>query len=113
MFLVFSDDQPWCKQNLGKFTSPAVIFNLSSQGVAESLARLYPDLEPADREAVFELMVRASCDHSILTGGTYSWWGGWLGHGLTVTDRTWPRPGSNLDKIVNKADYYPPAWLDM
>ncbi|MGE3075307.1 MAG: alpha-1,2-fucosyltransferase [Dehalococcoidia bacterium] len=62
-FLVFSDspeDIAWCRQNLGLGSSERIGF---SDG----------------RDPILDLWALTLCDHVILSSGTFSWWGGYLG----------------------------------
>lgn len=56
--LVFSDDIPWCKENI-KF--PGVEF---SEGRGE----------------LQDMSLMASCGHHIIANSSFSWWGAYLGH---------------------------------
>lgn len=61
MFIVTSDDIPWCKdvfQNRNNF-----IFSTN----------------PAND---FDMCLISNCDHNIIANSTYSWWGAWLGENL-------------------------------
>ncbi|XP_069102370.1 galactoside alpha-(1,2)-fucosyltransferase 2-like [Argopecten irradians] len=60
-----------------------------------------------------DLALMAHCNHSVVTSGTYGWWGAYLAGGETVYFRDYPKPGSWLDKQYNRADYYPPHWVGM
>lgn len=55
---VFSDDIPWCKENLS-FPYPTVFVGGNNQGVDHCLMRC--------------------CKHFVITGSTFSWWAAWLG----------------------------------
>jgi len=56
LFLVFSDDLPWCRANLH---DPRVHYAAGESDLAD-----------------FALM--RACDHYIISNSTYSWWGAWL-----------------------------------
>ncbi len=36
-----------------------------------------------------DLFLVAACDEQIMANSTFSWWGAWLGNGLTVIPRAW------------------------
>ena len=53
IFVVVSDDIPWCRENI---KGVDVIFS--------------PYTEP-----IVDMAILSSCSHSIITGGTFGWWG--------------------------------------
>ena len=90
-FIVASDDIPWAKRNIGNISvSYSPNFNAE-----EDLALL------------------ASCNHTIISSGTYSWWAGWLANGTTIYFSKYPLPNTFLYKIYKKEDYYPDSWIPM
>lgn len=60
-----------------------------------------------------DMAILANCNHSIVSTGTYGWWGAWLAGGQVIYYKNFPTPGSWLDKRYRKNDYYPPHWLGM
>ncbi len=87
-FLVFSDDVPWCRENL------------AGEGVAV--------MDEADP---FVHMAAASrCDHFVIPNSTFAWWGAWLGANpakRVVGPRRWFGPGyAHLDT----RDVLPERW---
>jgi len=105
-FIVCSDDIKWCKQNLhaellinGNVTHQVNIVYSESRNRGEDLALL------------------ASCDHTIISVGTYGWWSAWLANGLTVYCTDHPLPGSpNARRCKNNMsdwEYHHPAWIGM
>lgn len=79
-FVVCSDDPGWCKRQLGQ------------RDVSVSEGQ-----EPEVDLAVLSLM-----QHSIVTTGTYGWWGAWLAKGKVVY---W--------KKAQQWDFYPPEWVGL
>ena len=49
------------------------------------------------REPILDMAIMSLSDHSIITGGTLSWCGGWFSNGTVVYLKDYPRPGSPLD----------------
>jgi len=39
-----------------------------------------------------ELFLMAACDEHIMANSTFSWWGAWLGNGLSLIPRDWRPP---------------------
>jgi galactoside 2-L-fucosyltransferase 1/2 len=60
-----------------------------------------------------DMAILTLCDHVITTVGTFSWWAGWLNKGKVVYYAGYPIPNSTLDRVTNKADFYPPSWIGM
>ena len=92
LFVVVSDDIPWCKDNIkGK----DVIFSNFTEGV-------------------LDMTILSLCHHCIITGGSFGWWSGWLAGGTVIYLDDFPRPGSWLwNNTETKQDYYHPDWIGM
>ncbi|CAL1547524.1 unnamed protein product [Lymnaea stagnalis] len=88
-FVVVSDDLEWCHENLNS-TDVQI-------------------LEPGS--AVLHFGVLASCDHVIISGGTYGWWAAWLANGITIYYDRFFINGTDLMRGVSLQDYYPPEWV--
>lgn len=91
VFIVVSDDRDWAERYI---IDKDVIHTRSGSPSAD-------------------LALLANCNHSIVSTGTYGWWGAWLAGGRVVYFRDFPTPGSWLDKRYNKTEYYPPDWIGM
>lgn len=91
-FIVCSDDIAWAKENLA-----------GDDDVAFSVA---------NSEAV-DLAILSSCDHSIISVGSFGWWAAWLANGTTIYYNNWPRRSTQLEYQVEKRDYFPPHWIPM
>ncbi|XP_021347144.1 galactoside 2-alpha-L-fucosyltransferase 2-like [Mizuhopecten yessoensis] len=91
MFIVVSDSISWVKTNLA---AKDVVF--SETGIA-----------------YLDMAILAQCKHSIITSGTFGWWGAYLAGGSTVYFRDFPKPKTWLAGQYNKMDYYPPHWIPM
>ncbi|XP_067661010.1 galactoside alpha-(1,2)-fucosyltransferase 2-like [Haliotis asinina] len=64
---------------------------------------------------ITDMAVLVSCDHTLTSVGSFSWWVGFLNGGETVYYQ-WPaREGSDLRKqfSANYSDYYLPQWIGM
>lgn len=95
IYVVCSDDLTWCQQNLNS-TARKIYFSKNHSDIVD-------------------MGLLASCDHTILTVGTFGWWAGFLAHGDTIYYKDYPQPYSNLWKAFSKdkADYYPPLWVGL
>ena len=89
-FVVLSDDMKWCKNNI------------------KGSDVIYSEF----KEPILDMAIMSLCHHMIITVGTFSWWGGWLSGGTVVYLNDFPRPGSEISKILGN-DYYPPHWIGM
>ena len=88
-FLVISQDMDWCVHHLNNRN----IWFPSRQHVA-----------------AVDLAMLTLCDHVIVTEGTFGWWGGFLGGGEVLYYGQPAANGSELDKMLNETDYFPPEW---
>ncbi|XP_045180188.2 galactoside 2-alpha-L-fucosyltransferase SEC1-like [Mercenaria mercenaria] len=86
-FIVVTDYKMWCRRNLKDV-----------------------DISPFN-DVGDDLALMSMCDHAIITGGTFGWFGAWLSGGTVLYFKGYPRPGSWLDLQTNRNDYYPPYWI--
>ncbi|NHC45130.1 alpha-1,2-fucosyltransferase [Motilibacter aurantiacus] len=90
-YYVFSDDPPWCKENL-------------DLGVPTT----YLDHNPPER-GFEDLRLMAACRHHVLANSSFSWWGAWLedepSH-VVVAPGTWFR-----DASIDTGDLLPRRWV--
>lgn len=95
-------------------------FIVASNGIAWCLKNI--ELSSFDRERINitfsvrhsteqDLVLLASCDHMIMTTGTYSWWAAWLANGTTIYYKNFPRRGSLIWHPKIAVDYFPPWWI--
>ena len=92
IFVVVSDSIEWCKENI----------------VADDV--IYSSF----MEPIIDLALMSMCDHMIVSGGTFGFWGAWLAGGMVIYPKGWPRRGSWLDlygMVVD--DYWPPDWIGL
>ncbi|CAG5128256.1 unnamed protein product [Candidula unifasciata] len=89
IFIVASDDLPWCRENLS----------------AEDVI-VMPPASPA-----VHLAVLSSCEHVIMSSGTYGWWAGWLANGHVIYYTGFLPKGTFQGNLLNKRTYYPRQWI--
>lgn len=95
-FVVASNDVPWCRKYVRSSTWDASRVNVTfSEG----------------HSAGEDLALLASCNHTVVTTGTYGWWAAWLADGITVYYANFPRHGSSLGNRSRVHEYYPPNWI--
>jgi hypothetical protein len=58
VYFIFSDDMPWCKENIHHLGDIIFVDNTSN--------------------SIDDLELMKSCKHNIIANSTFSWWGGWL-----------------------------------
>ncbi|CAG5116811.1 unnamed protein product, partial [Candidula unifasciata] len=90
-FLVASDDLPWCEENL------------SGNNVI-----IMPKASPAVHMATL-----SSCDHVIISGGSYGWWSGWLANGYVIYFTGYMRSGTPFGDWYKIDQYYPRMWIGL
>ena len=94
VFIVCTDDVGWCEKNVAPLDPRVVIpRRFKSAGV--------------------DLAILSRCQHTIMTTGTFGWWGAWLAGGTTIYYKRFPRPGSRIASVFNRYDYFPPQWIPL
>jgi len=101
-FIVASNDIDWCRQHL---SDVAAILPGFPHRV--NVTFLTP------RSTGKDLAVLASCEHVIMSAGSYGWWAAWLAQGITIYYSDWPRNGSELADMFSREDLFPPHWIGM
>jgi len=96
-FVVASNDVPWCRKHI----RPSATWGRNAANITFA----------AGHSAGIDLAILASCNHTVLTTGTYGWWAAWFANGTTVYYSQFPRPGSSLGNRSHTEDYYPPNWI--
>jgi galactoside 2-L-fucosyltransferase 1/2 len=67
-------------------------------------------LKPSPNAAV-DLCVLASCQHTIATTGSFSWWAAFLANGNATFQRHYARKGSVLDRLTTVEDVFLPEFV--
>ena len=98
-FIVCSDDISWCKQNLKK----GMLNCVSEYGTHFS----------SGKSAEWDMALLAQCNHSIVTVGTFGWWGAWFAGGETIYFNHPFSNGSRLGKKFINENYFWPTWIGM
>ncbi|CAF3863812.1 unnamed protein product [Rotaria sp. Silwood1] len=83
-FLVASDDKSYCKN----------LFRHRSNIVVTSRTFSIGD----------DLITLSLCEHSIITGGTFRWWTGYLANDEVIHDKIYPSG-------CERREYYYPLWF--
>jgi len=62
VFFIFSDDIPWCKQNLNSLFNSNVYYIDHNKG----------------KNSYKDLLLMSACKHNIIANSTFGWWGKWM-----------------------------------
>ena len=94
VFVVASDDVKWCRENIN-ITRGDVYF------VADGVSHSSPQQD---------LGVRAPCNHTIMTIGTFGFWPGYLAGGDVIYLDKYVLPNSPFLKVFRYDAFYLPNW---
>jgi galactoside 2-L-fucosyltransferase 1/2 len=94
-FIVASDDYKWSKENFDPHGSHLAFADVWK------------------KDAMADLCLLASCDHSIMTVGTFGWWGSFLAGGKVVYYKDYPLKGTFLWRHFERKDYFPGDWVGL
>ncbi|XP_023235996.1 galactoside 2-alpha-L-fucosyltransferase 2-like [Centruroides sculpturatus] len=92
IFIVVSDDRRWCRKYLTKWSDVVVA--------------------PTPPEAAYDLALLSQCNHTIITYGTFGFWGAYLAGGDTVYFAEYLMPNSTF--LTDHLPYnktYLPEWI--
>ena len=84
-FIVASDDIPWCEENL---KAEHIVYSGQTYTI--------------------DMAIMSSCDHVVITLGSFSWWVGWLNKGTTIYHVKFPPPGTWASFQHRRENWYPP-----
>ncbi|XP_013081001.2 galactoside alpha-(1,2)-fucosyltransferase 2-like [Biomphalaria glabrata] len=90
LFIICTNDLIWAETNLDD--SPDVHYSHETDGS-------------------LDLAIMISCNHMIITSGSYSWWAGYLVRGEVIYYAGYPQPNTKIGNLTVKEDYYPPNWM--
>ncbi|XP_041377339.1 galactoside alpha-(1,2)-fucosyltransferase 2-like [Gigantopelta aegis] len=61
-----------------------------------------------------DMAILSLCNHTIMTVGTFGWWGGYLAGGTVLYYKNpYDEKDQFWSKVFNMADYYPSHWIPM
>ena len=95
-FIVASNDIRWCQKHV-----TSSMFNKTNVNITFSVKH----------NAGQDLALLASCNHTVMTTGTYGWWAAWLANGITVYYANFPKRGSRLSTQTRINEFYHPDWI--
>ena len=53
------------------------------------------------------------CNHTIITTGTFGWWAAYLTNGNVTYYSDWLLKDSEIGRVYNAIDYFPPDWIPL
>jgi len=124
VFVVCSDDLYWSKYNfpaaVSRVMSHVTVANdngnpsndTTIKASAANFSRAFVVFSER-HEAEEDLAILSSCNHTIMTVGTYGWWGGYLAGGITIYYRNFPAKTSELWHWFSHKDHFPPNWIGL
>lgn len=138
VFLVVSDEIEWCKQNLRHIYIEYFFKNNKNEERRIENVRLITNFnqtpvnvndnandKSVTREAIpivftssyssplIDLGILSMANHSIITVGTFGWWGAWLANGTVIYYKNHIISGSVLDSQTINEDFFPPQWIPL
>jgi galactoside 2-L-fucosyltransferase 1/2 len=108
LFVVCSDDMTWSQANF-----QAALSNNTAVFTGKCLPQV---TFFAGRNAVQDMTVLVSCNHTILTMGTFGWWSAYLSGGLAIYSKKYPplwNSGYNKPLMTRSNDVYLPSWIGL
>ena len=96
LFVIATNDKTWAELVFANLTNTQYVFT--------GMSSPYTDISTV-----------SSCDHVIITTGTFSWWIGYLSKGIVLYYKKFPRKGSWLQKTQygNMGDFFLPEWIGL
>ena len=91
-FLIFSDDQPWCKEHIAPLLG--------------SDRQTYVDWNRG-QESYIDMQLMSECHHNIIANSSFSWWAAWLNTHegrIVVAPRKWTNTKVNCQ-------FQMPTWV--
>jgi galactoside 2-L-fucosyltransferase 1/2 len=108
LFVVCSDNMTWSQTN---FEAALSINTPVFSGKCLPQVTFF-----AGRNAAQDMTVLVSCNHTILTMGTFGWWSAYLAGGLVIYSKKYPPDWNPLYKkalMTRSSDVNLPSWIGL
>ncbi len=93
IFLLLGNGPKWTMDNIAVNSSDTVLIS--------------------QNKPVVDMAVMSLCNHTIMSVGSFGWWGSYLAKGETVYYGDHPIPNTFIGNLTVKEDYYPREWTGM
>lgn len=114
VFVVCSDEPSWAKRNFPAHVTVGIHGNETTAATGSCNAEIKPVVAFSIRHTAAEdLAILSVCNHTIMSVGSFGWWGGYLAGGITLYYRNFIRKGSSLMPHFSHDDYFPPEWVGL
>ena len=92
LFIIASNDVFWAEDNLDR--GPDIVYSHIADGAVD-------------------FAVLCSCQHMVISAGSYSWWAAYMVPGEVIYYKGYPEPNTKIGNLTVREDYYPPHWIPM
>lgn len=99
VFILFSDDLPWCLQNLQYLGLTGRTF-IPIEGTPRPVEVADRRGQPYDQ---YDLFLMAKCDNHIISNSTFAWWGAFLADSKPLYPSVWFGP--SVESTVQPSDW--------
>lgn len=108
--IVFTDDEPWCQENMSKWLNSEVYIRSGPTRPREYADRVaYETSAPLDW---IDLYLMTLCDLHILANSSYSWWGAFLSKNRhPIYPSQWF--GYLVSSYTDASLMFPPDWVEV
>jgi len=119
VFVVCSDDFRWSKDNFPDAVSRGMRMtdhgNYSDSNVTSNKynATRWLVVFSKNHNGKEDLAILSSCNHTIMSVGTFGWWAAYLAGGLTIYYRKFPAERSWLYHLFSREDHFLPEWVGL
>lgn len=110
VFLIFSDDIEWCKENFPSMAAGSEVVFVSEK--LPDPKRNYRGDPLGNRYDIYEFFLMRDCSHHITSNSTFSWWAAMLsGDSSPITPKQWYN-GRYIEEI-DLDNFLLPSWRRM